>query len=65
MIVEVPYPFTQVIRERHSEPINDLRPHLHTVHCWCRPVEDDVAPDFWLHQPMDRREDYGGREDLH
>lgn len=64
MIIEVVYPFTEVVRERHSEPVNDFRPHLHTHHCWCKPVEDDVAPDFWLHQAMDRREDYEGFYDL-
>lgn len=36
-------------------PLNDLKPHNLSVHCWCRPTEDDGV---LIHHSMDQRELY-------
>lgn len=42
----------------HVVPLNDLREHEPTIHCWCCPVEDRAAPDLWVHNALDKRELY-------
>lgn len=52
----------------HIIPINDLREHEESPNCWCKPkVIDDVGVgvddnpplvDIWVHNSMDRREEY-------
>ncbi len=42
----------------HVVPINDLRPHIASPNCWCKPTEDDEYPDVWVHNSMDEREQY-------
>ena len=42
--------------EYHVTPVNDLREHEDTPKCWCKPVETD--PGVWVHNSMDRREEY-------
>ena len=42
----------------HVVPINDLREHVASKDCWCKPTEDDKFDDIWIHHAMDRREEY-------
>ena len=42
----------------HIVPVADLREHLSSPQCWCKPVQDDQDPNLWLHNSMDRREEY-------
>lgn len=41
----------------HVVPLNDLREHVASKDCWCKPTEDAVD-DVWVHHSMDRREEY-------
>lgn len=56
--VSLVWPFTEVERERHVVPNEDLRPHVLAGSCWCHPTEDDEFPDLWCHNSMDTREQY-------
>jgi len=51
----------------HSVPMNDLRDHImdKTGSCWCHPIEDDEYVDCWIHNSMDRREDYKTSKAFH
>ena len=42
----------------HIVPINDLREHVASKDCWCKPTEDDQIEDVWIHHAMDEREEY-------
>ena len=42
----------------HVVPINDLREHVASKDCWCKPTEDDQVDDVWIHHAMDGREEY-------
>ena len=42
--------------EIHVTPVNDLKPHLESADCWCRPVRDDEEPAVVIHNSMDQRE---------
>jgi hypothetical protein len=42
----------------HIMPINDLRPHITSPDCWCKPTVDDDYPVFWVHHSIDEREQY-------
>lgn len=47
----------------HVFPIDDLRPHVLTPHCWCKPVLDEdndgTEPVFlWVHNALDEREKF-------
>jgi hypothetical protein len=42
----------------HVVPIDDLREHVISSTCWCRPKQDDETPRLWTHNSMDRREEY-------
>ena len=42
----------------HVIPLNDLREHVASANCWCKPTEDDGWPGVWVHHSMDRREEY-------
>lgn len=39
--------------ERHVIPLDDLRHHVESAACWCRPYDDEGV---WVHNSMDRRE---------
>jgi len=39
----------------HVVPLNDYRDHETSHKCWCKPYEDD---GLWIHNSMDRREEY-------
>lgn len=41
----------------HVVPLNDLREHVASTDCWCKPTED-AWPDVWVHHAMDKREEY-------
>lgn len=40
----------------HIMPMDDLKPHINSRNCWCKPYEDD--PDIFVHNAKDGREDY-------
>ena len=47
----------------HVVPLNDLREHVISENCWCKPTEDDGwpsvwGPSVWVHHAMDKREEY-------
>lgn len=44
--------------EHHVMPINDLREHVDSRDCWCKPRQDEDEPALWVHNSMDRREEY-------
>ena len=47
----------------HVVPFGDLREHIASLNCWCKPIEDDEWPGVWVHNSMDRREDFeNGKE---
>lgn len=37
----------------HITPIDDLRPHVETPECWCKPTDDEGV---WVHHSLDQRE---------
>ncbi len=45
----------------HVVPLNDLREHVSSKDCWCKPTEDDQVDDVWVHHSMDKREEYEER----
>ncbi len=40
----------------HIVPMHDLRDHIDSIECWCRPVVDEEEPRVVVHNSMDRRE---------
>jgi hypothetical protein len=42
----------------HVVPVNDLREHIASKDCWCKPTEEDGWPDVFVHHAMDKREEY-------
>jgi hypothetical protein len=47
----------------HVVPVNDLKDHVASADCWCKPTEEEGWPDVWAHHSMDQREEYeNGRE---
>lgn len=42
----------------HTMPLNDLREHVDSPDCWCRPTEDSEAVGLFIHHSLDRREEY-------
>ena len=44
--------------ETHVYPRNDWREHVLSPACWCRPEQDDEEPGQWLHNSLDRREEF-------
>lgn len=45
-------------KDWHIMPPNDFREHEPYVTCWCKPVEHDEQPGIWLHNAMDRRDEF-------
>jgi hypothetical protein len=43
-------------RDVHTIPDGDLLEHVSSATCWCQPREDE--PGLWVHNSMDRREEY-------
>lgn len=51
-------------RTVHFVPMGDIREHVSSIHCWCRPQE--VGEDYWEHNALDQRERYEeGELDYH
>lgn len=42
----------------HVIPRDDLREHVSEVDCWCNPKQDEEEQNLWIHNSMDRREEY-------
>ena len=42
----------------HTIPVDDLREHMESRECWCKPRQDEDEPHVWIHNSMDRREEY-------
>ena len=42
----------------HVLPINDLRDHIESPNCWCRPKRDEEDQRIIIHNSMDNRELY-------
>lgn len=42
----------------HVVPVNDLREHEPSMHCWCIPTEDDETDGLFIHHSMDGREQF-------
>lgn len=48
-----------VLVEQHVIPLDDLRDHVASSDCWCKPFEDpdpEAPAGLWAHNSMDRRE---------
>ena len=43
---------------QHVIPVDDLRPHLISTFCWCKPKQDTVEKTVFIHNAMDERESY-------
>jgi len=42
---------------QHVVPINDLRPHVESVACWCRPyLYDEDGSETYVHEALDQRD---------
>lgn len=42
----------------HIIPINDLREHKESKDCWCKPKQDIEEPSLYIHNSLDKREEY-------
>jgi hypothetical protein len=40
----------------HIVPLNDLRGHIESPDCWCKPIDTD--PGVWSHNSLDGREEF-------
>jgi len=45
------------LKSQQVTPIDDYRPHAESRHCWCRPRREEFH-EVWLHNSLDRREEY-------
>jgi hypothetical protein len=41
---------------QHVVPKGDMRPHRHSIDCWCRPKLDDEDATITVYNSMDERE---------
>lgn len=51
--------------QTHTTPICDIRLHRATPACECRPEEDPMQGDHWVHRAFDRRERHEAGAPLH
>lgn len=42
----------------HVMPVNDLREHVDSPDCWCKPTPAEDEPRVLVHHSMDGREDF-------
>lgn len=49
----------------HVVPQHDLREHIISPNCWCRPVRDTEERNVWVHMSADDRESYENGRKLH
>jgi hypothetical protein len=40
----------------HVVPLGDLREHIESTDCWCRPQQDAECGDVFVHKSADGRE---------
>lgn len=45
-------------QDLHVIPLNDLRDHDCSRHCWCKPAEHDETLGLFIHNALDQRERY-------
>jgi hypothetical protein len=46
----------------HVMPTNDLRPHVSSPDCWCKPTPDEKEENMFIHHAMDERQKYETEE---
>ena len=32
--------------------LNGEREHIPSVDCWCKPYQDEICPDVWIHNEL-------------
>lgn len=47
---------------QHVRPLDDLRDHIESPTCFCRPIAQEDTPDLWVHNALDQRERYENEE---
>jgi hypothetical protein len=40
----------------HVMPMGDLRDHMDSPDCWCKPTQDEDDPQVYIHHALDQRE---------
>lgn len=72
-MVPVPLAVEQAVTDRlhvpgpapvHVCPIEDVRDHVESPDCWCRPERDEVVPSLWIHRSAEDRALAGIEEPL-
>lgn len=53
------------ISQTHVVPVCDIKPHMLSEKCACKPDEDDTQPDLWRHSAFDTRHGYEAGRALH
>lgn len=54
---------TESETDSHVYPTNDLRDHVFSPKCWCKPVlDEEEGGRLWVHNAMDQREKYENLE---
>lgn len=48
----------------HVIPVDDLREHITSVDCFCKPITDDEDENVIVHNAMDKREEYENGRNL-
>lgn len=43
---------------KHISPIDDIRPHILSMSCWCKPRWDKKGGLVGVHNSLDKREKY-------
>jgi hypothetical protein len=51
-------PLKVAIETMHVIPLGDLREHEPSPNCWCKPIQDEECSQLYVHNSMDRREEY-------
>jgi hypothetical protein len=46
------------MEDLHVVPLRDWKEHQSSSSCWCRPRQCEDEPSVWVHNSLDRREDY-------
>ena len=43
----------------HVIPEYDLKEHILSTECWCKPQDDELTPNVKIHNALDKREIFG------
>lgn len=43
-------------KTKNVTPMNDLKEHVHSMRCWCKPKRDDEDERIIIHNSADGRE---------